>query len=49
MEAADGQINTVYYTMISSIRHISHSGGWSGGAMGLGKLLVSRRPTIWIQ
>ena len=25
------------------------STGWSGGAMGLGKLPVPGRPTIWIQ
>ena len=32
----------------SNVSHTSYIGGWSGGAMVLGKLPVPGRPTIWI-
>ena len=35
-------VNTFYLIRIATC------GGWSGGAMGLGKLPMPGRPTIWI-
>ena len=39
-------ILTLLYSLSSF--SLSLGGGWSGGAIVLGKLLVSGRPTIWI-
>ena len=37
-----------FYSHLSFLSSFSLSGGWSGGAMVLGKLPVPGRPTIWI-
>ena len=34
--------------MLGSVSVITYFGGWSGGAMVQGKLLVPGRPTVWI-
>ena len=38
----------IFVSPISSLFFFPLSGGWSGGAMVLGKLPVPGRPTIWI-
>ena len=37
------------FTLLYLFSPLSPSRGWSGGAMVLGKLPVTGRPTIWIQ